>query len=43
MILLVTIQYEILTGLIGVVLIGACFWSCVRRNRGLTAAGGKRR
>ncbi|MGA5418084.1 DUF475 domain-containing protein [Streptomyces pseudogriseolus] len=41
MILLVTIQYEIneiITGLIGVVLIGASFWSSVRRNRAITAA-----
>ena len=40
-ILLVTIQYEIneiVTGLIGVVLIGASFWSSVRRNRALTAS-----
>ncbi|AWE50046.1 DUF475 domain-containing protein [Streptomyces nigra] len=44
MILLVTIQYqinEIITGLIGVVLIGASFWSSVRRNRALAAAEGK--
>jgi hypothetical protein len=37
-ILLVTIQYEIsevITGLIGVVLIGWSFWSSVRRNRAL--------
>ncbi|MFI6204877.1 DUF475 domain-containing protein [Streptomyces sp. NPDC051041] len=42
-ILLVTIQYEIneiITGLIGVVLIGASFWSSVLRNRRLAAAGG---
>ncbi|MFF8675411.1 DUF475 domain-containing protein, partial [Streptomyces sp. NPDC015242] len=35
------IQYEIneiITGLIGVVLIGASFWSSVRRNRAITAA-----
>nr|WP_202550043.1 DUF475 domain-containing protein [Streptomyces sp. SID8352] len=41
--LLVTIQYqinEIITGLIGVVLIGWSFWSSVRRNRALAAAGG---
>ncbi|MFI7410121.1 DUF475 domain-containing protein [Streptomyces sp. NPDC049627] len=43
-ILMVTIQYqisEIVTGLIGVVLIGASFWSSVRRNRALAAAEGK--
>ena len=37
-ILLITIQYEInevITGLIGVVLIGWSFWSSVRRNRRL--------
>ncbi|KPI06213.1 protein of unknown function DUF475 [Actinobacteria bacterium OK074] len=37
-ILMVTIQYEInevITGLVGVVLIGWSFWSSVRRNRGL--------
>lgn len=42
-ILLVTIQYEIselITGLIGVVLIGWSFWSSVRRNRALAAAEG---
>ncbi|WP_395570586.1 DUF475 domain-containing protein [Streptomyces sp. BK79] len=41
-ILLVTIRYEIneiVTGLIGVVLIGASFWSSVRRNKRLAAAG----
>ncbi|ANJ10983.1 DUF475 domain-containing protein [Streptomyces sp. BPPL-273] len=40
-ILLVTIQHEIneiVTGLIGVVLIGASFWSSVRRNRALRTA-----
>ncbi|MET9256412.1 DUF475 domain-containing protein [Streptomyces sp. NPDC003717] len=40
-ILLVTIEYEIneiVTGLVGVVLIGASFWSSVRRNRALAAA-----
>ncbi|MFJ6070657.1 DUF475 domain-containing protein [Streptomyces sp. NPDC093065] len=40
-ILLVTIQYqinEIITGLVGVVLIGASFWSSVRRNRALRTA-----
>ncbi|MBA2811619.1 DUF475 domain-containing protein [Streptomyces sp. KM273126] len=43
-ILLVTIRYEInevITGLIGVVLIGWSFWSSVRRNRALAAAEGK--
>ncbi|GGS94290.1 DUF475 domain-containing protein [Streptomyces chromofuscus] len=43
-ILLITIQYEIseiITGLIGVVLIAASFWSSVRRNRALAAAEGK--
>ncbi|KOV68175.1 membrane protein [Streptomyces sp. AS58] len=43
-ILLITIQYEIseiITGLIGVVLIGWSFWSSVRRNRALAAAEGK--
>ncbi len=41
LILLVTIQYEIneiITGLVGVVLIGASFWSSVRRNRALRTA-----
>ncbi|WP_323446328.1 DUF475 domain-containing protein [Streptomyces yaizuensis] len=41
-ILLITIQYEIpemVTGLIGVALIGWSFWSSVRRNRALAAAG----
>ncbi|MFB6775728.1 DUF475 domain-containing protein [Streptomyces sp. NPDC056337] len=40
-ILLVTIQYEIneiVTGLVGVVLIGSSFWSSVRRNRALRTA-----
>ncbi|MBT2391797.1 DUF475 domain-containing protein [Streptomyces sp. ISL-1] len=40
-ILLVTIEYqisEIITGLVGVVLIAASFWSSVRRNRALAAA-----
>ncbi|MFE7857768.1 DUF475 domain-containing protein [Streptomyces sp. NPDC057403] len=40
-ILMVTIQYEInevVTGLIGVVLIAWSFWSSVRRNRALAAA-----
>ncbi|MFF8447791.1 DUF475 domain-containing protein, partial [Streptomyces leeuwenhoekii] len=43
LVLLVTIQYEInefITGLIGVVLIGASFWSSVRRNRALARAEG---
>ncbi|WP_406305222.1 DUF475 domain-containing protein [Streptomyces sp. NBC_00879] len=43
MILLVTIQYqisEIITGLVGVVLIAWSFWSSVRRNRALAAEGG---
>lgn len=42
-ILLVTIQYEIhelITGLIGIALIGASFWSSVRRNKRLAAEGG---
>ncbi|MEU8648842.1 DUF475 domain-containing protein [Streptomyces sp. NPDC048737] len=41
--LLVTIQYEIhevITGLVGVILIAWSFWSSVRRNRALAAAGG---
>ncbi|MFF9505450.1 DUF475 domain-containing protein [Streptomyces sp. NPDC014724] len=41
-ILLVTIQYqinEIITGLVGVVLIAWSFWSSVRRNKALEAAG----
>ncbi|MGW8066292.1 DUF475 domain-containing protein [Streptomyces ziwulingensis] len=40
-ILLITIRYEIneiVTGLIGVVLIGASFWSSVRRNKRLAEA-----
>ncbi|MBO0656366.1 DUF475 domain-containing protein [Streptomyces triculaminicus] len=43
-ILLVTIQYEIhevITGLVGVVLIGWSFFSSVQRNRRLAAAEGK--
>ncbi|MFD6291492.1 DUF475 domain-containing protein, partial [Streptomyces sp. NPDC060205] len=43
-ILLVTIRFEvneIITGLIGVVLIAWSFWSSVRRNRALEAAEGK--
>ncbi|WP_030399725.1 DUF475 domain-containing protein [Streptomyces sp. NRRL F-5555] len=42
LILLVTIQYqihEIITGLVGVVLIAWSFWSSVRRNRALAAEG----
>ncbi|MFK0153547.1 DUF475 domain-containing protein [Streptomyces sp. NPDC090499] len=42
-ILMVTIQYEInevITGLVGVVLIGWSFWSSVRRNQRLAAAEG---
>ncbi|MFE7429461.1 MULTISPECIES: DUF475 domain-containing protein [unclassified Streptomyces] len=42
-ILLVTIQYqihELITGLVGVLLIGWSFWSSVRRNKALAAAGG---
>lgn len=43
-ILLVTIQYEInevITGLVGVVLIAWSFWSSVRRNRRIAADGGE--
>jgi hypothetical protein len=43
-ILMVTIQYqinEIITGLVGVVLIGWSFWSSVRRNKALAAEEGK--
>ncbi|MFK4107050.1 DUF475 domain-containing protein, partial [Streptomyces sp. NPDC019531] len=39
----VTIQYqinEIITGLVGVILIGWSFWSSVRRNKSLAAAEG---
>ncbi|NEB04084.1 DUF475 domain-containing protein [Streptomyces sp. SID13726] len=42
-ILMVTIQYqinEIITGLVGVILIGWSFWSSVRRNKALAAAEG---
>ncbi|MFJ9677077.1 DUF475 domain-containing protein [Streptomyces sp. NPDC101194] len=42
-ILLVTIQYqinELITGFVGVALIGWSFWSSVRRNKALEAAGG---
>ncbi|MEV0905799.1 DUF475 domain-containing protein [Streptomyces hokutonensis] len=41
-ILMVTIQYqinEVITGLVGVVLIGWSFWSSVRRNNALAEAG----
>ncbi len=41
---MVTIQYEIneiITGLVGVILIGWSFWSSVRRNKALAAAEGK--
>jgi hypothetical protein len=43
-ILLITIKWqinEVITGLIGVVLIGWSFWSSVRRNRALEAEGGE--
>ncbi|GAA3915827.1 DUF475 domain-containing protein [Streptomyces lacrimifluminis] len=43
-ILLITIQYEIseiITGLVGVILIAASFLSSVRRNKALEAAGAK--
>ncbi|MDG4857532.1 DUF475 domain-containing protein [Streptomyces sp. T-3] len=43
-ILLVTIQYEIhevITGMVGVLLIGWSFWSSVRRNKALAAEEGK--
>ncbi|MCX5140046.1 MULTISPECIES: DUF475 domain-containing protein [unclassified Streptomyces] len=43
-ILLVTIQYEIhelITGLVGVVLIAWSFWSSVRRNKAIEADGGE--
>ncbi|MDK0519280.1 DUF475 domain-containing protein [Streptomyces sp. ML-6] len=42
--LLITIQYqvnELITGLIGVALIGLSFWSSVRRNKALEAEGGE--
>ncbi|MFB7271186.1 DUF475 domain-containing protein [Streptomyces sp. NPDC056244] len=42
-ILLITIEHsinEVVTGLIGVVLIAASFWSSVRRNKALEAEGG---
>ncbi|MEU7023563.1 DUF475 domain-containing protein [Streptomyces sp. NPDC046203] len=41
--LLITIQYEInevITGLVGVILIACSFWSSVRRNKALAAAEG---
>ncbi|AJE85836.1 MULTISPECIES: DUF475 domain-containing protein [Streptomyces] len=44
LILLVTIRYqinEVVTGLVGVVLIAASFWSSVRRNKKIAAAGGE--
>lgn len=43
-ILLVTIQYEIhelITGSVGIILIGWSFWSSVRRNKAIAAAGGE--
>jgi hypothetical protein len=43
---MVTIQYEIheiITGMVGVILIGWSFWSSVRRNKALAAAEGKAR
>ncbi|MFJ2212659.1 DUF475 domain-containing protein [Streptomyces sp. NPDC101062] len=42
-ILLITIEHsinEIITGLVGVILIAASFWSSVRRNKALEAEGG---
>jgi hypothetical protein len=42
-ILLITIKWqinEVITGLVGVALIAAAFWSSVRRNRAIEAAGG---
>ncbi len=42
-ILLVTVKYqinEVITGLVGVVLIALSFWSSLRRNRAIEAAGG---
>ncbi|MGP3989902.1 DUF475 domain-containing protein [Streptomyces sp. 3N207] len=42
-ILLITVKYqinEVITGLIGVVLIAASFWSSLRRNRAIEANGG---
>ncbi|WP_405799688.1 DUF475 domain-containing protein [Streptomyces sp. NBC_01506] len=43
-ILLITIEHEIhelITGLVGIVLIGASFWSSVMRNRRIAAGGGE--
>ena len=43
-ILMITIQYqihEVITGLVGVVLIAWSFWSSVRRNKALAEAEGK--
>jgi uncharacterized protein len=43
-ILMVTIQYqinEVITGLVGVILIAWSFWSSVQRNRALADAEGK--
>ncbi|MFJ1746440.1 DUF475 domain-containing protein [Streptomyces sp. NPDC088116] len=43
-ILLITIQYsihEVITGLVGIVLIAASFWSSVRRNKAIEAQAGK--
>lgn len=43
-ILLVTIQYEIhelITGSVGIILIGWSFWSSLRRNKAIEAAGGE--
>ncbi|MDJ1130639.1 DUF475 domain-containing protein [Streptomyces iconiensis] len=43
-ILLITIKYEInevVTGLVGVLLIASSFWSSVRRNRAIEANGGE--
>jgi len=42
-ILLVTIEHsinEVITGLVGIILIAASFWSSVRRNKALQAEGG---
>ncbi|MET9520481.1 DUF475 domain-containing protein [Streptomyces sp. NPDC002994] len=43
-ILLITIEHQIsefITGLVGVFLIAASFWSSIRRNKALAAAGGE--
>ncbi|MFJ5223612.1 DUF475 domain-containing protein [Streptomyces sp. NPDC088400] len=43
-ILLITIQHsihEVITGLVGIVLIAASFWSSVRRNKAIEAQAGK--